>query len=639
MEDKRINRSMIRKKIRSLDKTVADRIAAGEVVDRPLSIVKELVENSIDAGADAITLEIQNGGKTYIRVSDNGCGIPSEDIEVAFLRHSTSKIVTDEDLSHIETLGFRGEALASIAAVTRTQMITKVPEESTGTRITIEGGRVTEKVPVGVADGTTIIVRDLFYNTPARLKFLKKDHTESGLIIDFMCRMTLAYPAIRFRLINNGKMLFHTSGKGDVLENIFAVFGKETAENLIAFEGEDEECRVSGFISQPTYTKNSRRNQFYFVNGRNVSDKVMEEAVTKGYGDKIFENRYPVAYLFLSIPADALDVNVHPNKREVRFKEPDRIRELIRQSIFDRLNTRDGVGRFDDDSILKDRLANEMEEAFREETAPFRRPLWGESQTDVTQEDMGVKVISLRKNGFDNSEDTISRTAPAVSSAALAQDKDHAGKGGDALTDPRSRQTATRKFDLNGLTVLGVVFLTYIAAYDEDHFYLIDQHAAHERVFYEHFLETFYHSQAAPQLLMAPLIKEVGIKLSPDPDKEWMTFLSRSGFLAEEFGGRSLKITGIPAYMDLSEAERFLTDYLDSVSDSTDFKDQKTLDRIILRSCKAAVKANDRLSMEEVRALLRDLSNCSNPFSCPHGRPAIIRMSKRDMEKMFKRIV
>lgn len=622
-----------RKRIRSLDKHVADRIAAGEVVDRPLSIVKELVENSIDAGADSITLEIKNGGKTFIRVTDNGCGIQSEDIEIAFLRHSTSKIETDSDLSGIETLGFRGEALASIAAVTRTQMITKTPEEVTGTRIGIEGGSVTEKVPVGAADGTTIIVRDLFYNTPARLKFLKKDHTESGLIIDFICRMTLAYPSVRFRLINNGKMMFHTSGKGDVLKNIFAVFGKETAENLIPFEGEEEGLRVSGYISNPTYTRSSRRNQFYFVNGRNVADKIIEEAVTLGYGDKIFENRYPVAYIFLDVPPETVDVNVHPNKKEVRFDEPDKVRELIRRSIFEKLNTRDGVGRFTEETILKEKILPDEPETpvVREEPAPFRRPLPGGNVPEGTQEKMGIEVISLKKPGE-------GRARPAESTA-VRRPEESRGERPFAAQDPRTNNRDNRQFDLSSLTVLGVVFLTYIAAYDEEYFYLIDQHAAHERVFYEQFLDAFYRQESAPQILMAPIVKETSLKFAASGETGWMEFLNRSGFQVEEFGGRSLKVSAIPSYMDLSEAERFLDDYMDSVSDSTDFKDQKTLDRIILRSCKAAVKANDRLGLEEVRALLQALSKCSNPFSCPHGRPAIIRMGKREMEKMFKRIV
>ena len=638
MENRRINR----RRIRSLEKQVADRIAAGEVVDRPLSIVKELVENSIDAGADSITLEIKNGGKTFIRVTDNGCGIPSEDIEIAFLRHSTSKIVTDNDLSSIETLGFRGEALASIAAVTRTQMITKTPEEATGTRISIEGSAVTEKVPVGAAEGTTIIVRDLFYNTPARMKFLKKDHTESGLIIDFMCRMTLAYPGIRFRLINNGKMMFHTTGKGDVLENIYAVYGKETAENLIPFEGEEDGIRAEGYISQPTYTKSSRRNQFYFVNGRNVSDKIMEDAVSAGYGDKIFENRYPVAYVFLTVPANTVDVNVHPNKKEVRFDEPEKVRELIRRSIFERLNTREGVGRFDGESILREKPGAEPDLQVREDVAPFKRVSFADPLPEGTQEKMGVEVISLKTDKKDEKPYSGGRTQSAVSITRSSHPEGYfspAAPKDPELRDPREEEARTMRFDLGSLTVLGVVFLTYITAYDEEYFYLIDQHAAHERVFYEQFLDAFYQQEAAPQLLMAPLIRETDLKIAASGDTGWMEFLRKSGFIIEEFGGKSVRISGIPAYMDLSEAQRFLDDYIDSVSDSTNFKDQKTLDKIILRSCKAAVKANDQLGMEEIRALLEDLSKCSNPFSCPHGRPAIIRLSKREMEKMFKRIV
>lgn len=711
-----------RKRITSLPKSVADRIAAGEVVDRPISIVKELIENSIDSGADRIILEIKNGGKSYIRVTDNGCGIPAEDVDAAFFRHATNKIETDSDLMSIETLGFRGEALASIAAVTRTQMITKIPEADTGTQITIEGGNIIEKIPVGAADGTTIIVTDLFYNTPAREKFLKKDSTESSLIIDFISKMTLAYPDIRFKLINNDKTLFSTSGKGDVFENIYMVYGKEIASNLFAFEAEEGDMRVRGYISNPVYNKTTRRNQFYFVNGRSVANKILEQSVAMGYGDKMPEGRYPVAYIFLNIAADSLDVNVHPNKKEIRFEEPLKIRDFVQKAIFNALNTELGIGKMSEKTILKNNPENnftgspknifvnktvEQESSVQEEMLNFKPGRKSAEKSDknsfsevssasevsggsrvsgVSEVSEGsvvsevlekrpfvpktdkVDIINLRgarPGGFMSSANSganyikggikIEDTKPVKEYEIPARnnsdsyDNSHNYDNADSCENSDSCDNSAsydnaddssvrmKKFDVSAIEVMGVLFDTYIAARDYKTFYLIDQHAAHERVFYEQFLKAFNKEDAAPQMILAPIIKE--IPYYADEDKEnWFEFLVKSGFIIESFGGKSYIIRGIPSYMSISEAENFLDDYIDSISESTDFKDQRTLDKIIMKSCKSAVKAHDKLSMDEVNALLASLSETENPFSCPHGRPVIIKMGVSEMEKMFKRV-
>ncbi len=673
-----------RKRIMSLPKSVADRIAAGEVVDRPISIVKELIENSIDSGADRIILEIKNGGKSYIRVTDNGCGIPAEDVDAAFFRHATNKIETDSDLMSIETLGFRGEALASIAAVTRTQMITKIPEADTGTQITIEGGNIIEKIPVGAADGTTIIVTDLFYNTPAREKFLKKDSTESSLIIDFISKMTLAYPDIRFKLINNDKTLFSTSGKGDVLENIYMVYGKETASNLFAFEAEEADMRVRGYISNPVYNKTTRRNQFYFVNGRSVVNKTLEQSVAMGYGDKMPEGRYPVAYIFLDIAAGSLDVNVHPNKKEIRFEEPLKIREYEKKSIFNALNTELGIGKMSEKTILKNNLENTFkgssknifidktvgpESSVQEEILQFNPQEKSaevsdkksasevlESRAFVPKKDK-IDIINLRQTktvGIINKTNTgsnytkggikIEDTKPVKEYEIPASDNSGSYGNSESYNNAESYDNAeeeaavrVKKFDISAIEVMGVLFDTYIAARDYKTFYLIDQHAAHERVFYEQFLKAFNKEDAVPQMILAPIIKE--IPYYADEDKEnWFDFLIKSGFIIESFGGKSYIIRGIPSYMSISEAENFLDDYIDSISESTDFKDKRMMDKIIMKSCKSAVKAHDKLSMDEVKALLDSLSETDNPFSCPHGRPVIIKMGVYEMEKMFKRV-
>lgn len=681
-----------RKKILSLPKSVADRIAAGEVVDRPVSIVKELTENCIDSGADSITVEIKNGGKSYIRVTDNGCGIPPDEVEAAFFRHATNKIVTDSDLCGIRTLGFRGEALASIAAVSRTQMITRIPEEAAGVKLLIEGGKIAEKVPAGAAEGTTIVVTDLFYNTPAREKFLKKDGTESSMITDFISKMALAYPYIKFKFINNGKILFSTSGKGDVLENIYMIFGKETASNLIAFERDEEGMTLKGYISNPAYTKSSRRNQFYFVNGRYVVNKTIENGLSNGYGDKLPEGRFPVAYLFLNVPPETVDVNVHPNKKEIRFGNPKTVEDFVRKSVFNCLNTKSGIADVTSRSIIKrnDTADREYGEAVRSNNpfAAFDSPSKREIQERISIpaaegkkfEPVSDKVNIIKLQETDKTEPEQSKEGETVLESSLkyfaevpeniaqikkeadsqkekvlkdsgysdkqdnkkealeevirrAEKKENSGKNEIGENSDKS----VKKFNVSGIEVMGILFDTYIAARDYETFYLIDQHAAHERVFYEKFRKAFYDENPSPQMLLAPVIKEVPY-YADEEDFGWKEFLEEAGFVLEHFGGKSYIFKGIPSYMSLSEAEGFLDDYIDSISESTDFEDRKTLDKIIMKSCKSAVKAHDRLSLREVEALLDDLSNTENPFSCPHGRPVIIKMGVRDMEKMFKRI-
>ena len=349
--------------INVLDKHIADKIAAGEVIERPVSIVKELVENSIDAGADAITVEIRNGGKTYIRVTDNGCGIPKAEAETAFLRHATSKISTVQDLSAIETLGFRGEALASIAAVTHTEMITKTAAERSGIRLLLHGGECIACEPTGCPDGTTIIVTDLFYNTPARAKFLKSASAESGRIIALLSQIALAYSRIRFRLVNNGSILFSTSGNGDILAAVLAVYRLKEYEDLVPLHYDDGKIRISGYISKPSLSRTNRRDQIFFVNGRVVESRVLERGITEGYRERLFEGRFPVVFLFLNTFPEDLDVNIHPNKREIRFEEEGEIIEAVTTAVRNSLGTETAVIQARD--VFRERFSEE-EKADRE---------------------------------------------------------------------------------------------------------------------------------------------------------------------------------------------------------------------------------------------------------------------------------
>lgn len=593
--------------IRLLDKSVSDKIAAGEVIERPISIVKELVENALDAGADSVVVEIKNGGKSYIRVTDNGCGIPSEEAETAFLRHATSKISTAADLDAIDTLGFRGEALASIAAVTRTEVITKTKGSKTGTRLILHGGRVITKEKTGCPDGTTIIVTDLFYNTPARLKFMKTDSAESGLIIDFMSQMALAYKDVKFRLINNGRILFSTQGDGNRLNTILRVYHDVDSRNMVPVCHSEDGISVDGYISTPAFSKTTRGSQIYFVNGRVVSSKVIEKGVSEGYRERLFEGRYPVVYLFLHVDPHTIDVNIHPNKREVRFNEESMITDFIARAIRDALSSEDAVvdagnifkGR--ENSISSSKVYERVFEPLREKTE--------EKQVYIKQ------ILSTIENPYKAKTESESESESKI-----------------PIYAPKFKP-----FDFSQLKVTGVIFDTYITAVDESNFYLIDQHAAQERIFYEKLVGEYESAEKVRQPLLVPLVINVSLSVSEN-SFHWLDALSRMGFTVNEFGPGTFRITEIPMFMELSEAEDFINQFIENINERTDLSNSVVIDKLIMMSCKAAVKANDKLSDGEVKALINDLSSCINPFSCPHGRPTFIRLTRYEIEKMFKRV-
>lgn len=592
--------------IKVLAKNVADKIAAGEVIERPISIVKELVENALDAGADSIVVEIKNGGKSYIRVTDNGCGIPCEEAETAFLRHATSKIDSVSDLDAIDTLGFRGEALASISAVTRTELVTKTADSKTGTRLVLHGGNVIANEQTGCPDGTTIVVTDLFYNTPARLKFMKTDSAESGLIIDFISQMALAYKDVKFRLINNGKILFSTLGDGNRLNTILRVYNDVDARNMVPVSFSEGGLQIEGYISTPAFSKTTRGSQIYFVNGRVVSSKVIERGVTAGYKERLFEGRYPVVYLFLRVDPHTIDVNIHPNKREVRFDEEALVTDFISRAIKSALASRDAVvdaGNLFKDMDKKISASKVYERVFE----PFREKEPEHQVHKKTEKEEQVDIKQLLST-FENPVPSIEIYEPHL-----------------------------KPFDFSEIEVTGVIFDTYITAVDGSNFYLIDQHAAHERIFYEKLVGEYECSEKARQPLLVPLIINVSLAVSEN-HFDWLDALTKMGFTIAEFGPGTYRITEIPMFMELSEAEDFVNQFIENITNSTKLSNKVVIDKLIMMSCKAAVKANDKLSPEEVKALIKDLSSCVNPFSCPHGRPTFIRLTRYEIEKMFKRV-
>ncbi|MCL1981517.1 MAG: DNA mismatch repair endonuclease MutL [Clostridiales bacterium] len=593
--------------IRVLDKNVADKIAAGEVVERPLSIVKELVENAIDAGADSITVEIKNGGKSYIRVTDNGCGIAQGEALLAFKRHATSKIQSPSDLERIETLGFRGEALASIAAVSRCELITKPAGAKAGARVQIEASDVKSNEPVGCPDGTTIIVEDMFFNTPARHKFMKTDAAESTLIIDFISKMAIAYPNARMRMISNGNILFSTSGKGSALSAILTVYSSEIEKSLVPVAKEGEGLVLAGYTSQKGHSKPSKKMQVFFVNGRAVSSKAMERGVAEAYSDKLLSGRYPVCFLFLTMPPEMLDVNIHPNKKEVRFDDESKVSALIEDAVKEALLTKEAV------PMIK-----------RGNVFSFQKEVTESSAEPVSEESSSFMKAKREQVDINN----ILSTMREEVSLQLAEETAYF-KEDEASYD-------AKKLDITRLVITGSIFSSYITAIDESSFYLIDQHAAHERVFYERLMNQYNSEEKQQQLLMAPFVVNVSTALK-NTATDWICALQKAGFDIEEFGGSAFVVKAVPVFMTLGEADDFIEEFLDNAGGPADFRNAAAVEKIMSSACKAAVKAGSKLAAEEMRQLIFDLAKCDNPFNCPHGRPTLVRLTKDEIEKMFKR--
>lgn len=603
--------------IRILEKNIADKIAAGEVVERPLSIIKELVENSIDAGADKIVVEIKDGGKSYIRVTDNGSGIEADECELAFMRHATSKIQSEDDLNHIGTLGFRGEALASIVAVSRTELLTKTADNKMGKRVVVEGGEIIENTMCGCPDGTTIVVRDLFYNTPARLKFLKSSSAESSAVTEFVTHIALAYPNIKVRMINNDKILFATNGKGNRLNTIGTLTSKIHTNKLIPFTYENNGVNLEGYVSGPGESKTSRKNQVFFVNGRVINSKIIDKGISQAYSDRLFEGRFPICYLFLEVSAETMDVNIHPNKREVRFYDEAVISDTVRDGIITALNSAEAVPEVKKQEEKPKPVFTFKDYTKSEEVKP---EIISEINTEISKVAEAVDINNILSN-FDN--ENRKEQKPEVESQITIEVEEN-------------KVAEKERFDFTKLTVIGQFFGTYIQLTDDENIYFIDQHAAHERVFFEKILNQYKSSEKFRQQILIPIVIDV-LHSDKQREDEWLTPLKNMGFEIEEFGPLTYRITEIPMFFELSEAEEFLNSYIDNIGETKDFSDGKTIDKIATKACKAAVKANDKLKDEEIVQLLKDMSNCENPYSCPHGRPTFIKITKSDMEKRFKR--
>ena len=620
-------------KINLLDKSVSDKIAAGEVIERPVSIVKELVENSIDAESDSIVVEIKKGGHDYIRVTDNGIGIEKNEIEKAFVRHATSKIESESDLENLITLGFRGEALASISAVTRMDVVSKTSDEKTGIRLNIHAGDIISKSQVGCPDGTTMIIRDLFFNTPARLKFMKSESSDTSQITTFMSNIAVGFPEISFRYVVNGKIVFTTDGKGNLNDTIIQVYNHNDFQNLIEIKDEIPGLRIRGFISRPSINRNTRKLQIYLVNGRVIESKIIDAAIEEGYRERLFEGRFPIAFLLLELDPKAIDVNIHPNKKVIKFDDEKRVKDFIADSIHSAITSANSMPRPASENILSNKIDQTSINALDSVQYDLEK-------SDNSRDDYFVDVYAKPDQN----------STKQMSLASILREEGIARENSSSSVEKEISQESEdllSKFDMvqkdeipwEDVRPIGVIFATYILATDDVYFYIIDQHAAHERIYYEKFVTNYIdegHSGSTTQLLA------VGIVLDLTPQEESlienkMSILQSLGFEIESFGPSSVIIRGVPDFMNMEEAEIFVRNVIEETDENTDVRNQIAIDKLITKSCKSAVKANDYLTDEEVSSLLNTLRNCKNPYSCPHGRPTIIKFSKYEMERMFKR--
>lgn len=612
-----------------LNQETIDKIAAGEVVERPCSVVKELVENAIDAGSTAITVEIKEGGISFIRITDNGCGIERDQVAVAFYRHSTSKIRSAEDLLTVKSLGFRGEALSSISAVARVELITKTYDELTGTRYVIEGSKELSNEEIGAPDGTTFIVKDLFYNVPARRKFLKTAQTEGSYISDMVEKLALSHPDISFKFINNNQTKLHTSGNGNRKDIIYHIFGREISSSLLEVKHECEYFKVEGFIGKPVITRGNRNYENYFINGRYVKSNILSRAIEEAYKSFLMQHQYPFTVLYFTFFSE-LDVNVHPTKMELRFDNNNEIYVELCDTIYAILSHKEMIPEVPVDSTPSPKkIVHEYKEPIPE---PFEKRRINEVRAAESRSVYGQSVTSTVKN--------YSATEPA----AKAPETSTAYEPAQVVT---GTQQTLGDYDKVFLTesskkqfsIIGQLFKTYWLIEFEDKLYIIDQHAAHEKVLYEKTMARLANKDFTSQRISPPIVMTLDARECEMLEK-YRPQIEQFGYEVEHFGGKEYMISAIPDNLFNIDMKDLFIEMLDDFSNATGRQTPDIItEKVASMSCKAAVKGNDKLTLPEINKLIDELLSLDNPYNCPHGRPTIISMSKYEIEKKFKRIV
>ncbi|MGN1083680.1 MAG: DNA mismatch repair endonuclease MutL [Lachnospiraceae bacterium] len=689
-------------KIALLDQNTIDKIAAGEVVERPASVVKELTENAIDAGANMITVELKEGGSGLVRITDNGSGIATDDVKTAFLRHSTSKIRTVEDLLTAGSLGFRGEALSSISAVAQVELVTKTKDSFVGTRYVIEGGVEQTMEEAGCPDGTTFLIRNLFYNVPARRKFLKSAMTEAGLCSDLMQRMALSRPEIAYKFINNGKIVLQTSGNGNLKEVIYQIYGREITANLLEVNHIEESAgiQVTGFIGKPIVSRGNRNYENYFINGRYIKSSVVSKAIEEAYRSYMMQHKYPFTALHISMDTAMLDVNVHPTKLEVRFSDSEAVYYAVYHAVKDTLAGKNmipqvGFGKEEKSTPValpkkearpeqfetvrmaqqagqkplegrtkaaqtvqtaNTQTAGNRASVVKEDAAPYEVKKNNEKEQDSTKvehEDIARKTATKEVKKPDNAAESEDRQeAPPPQKPELrqelAQHSQEPELRQEAIQHPEEPVFAQEQMELPDLLsdetkkeyrIIGQLFLTYWLIEMDGQLFMIDQHAAHEKILFEQTMKRIRDKEMLTQQIAPPYIASLSIR-EEEVLKEQAEVLRRLGFEFEHFGGRDYKVTGVPADLcGLTGGELFLQLLDELVAEKLHGSPELLVEKVASMSCKAAVKGNQVLSEPEAKAMIDLLLTLDNPYHCPHGRPTTISMSKQEIEKKFKRIV
>lgn len=641
-----------------LDKNTIDKIAAGEVVERPSSIVKELVENAIDSGASAISVEIKDGGISLVRVTDNGGGINKDEIKTAFLRHATSKITKAKDLFNIHTLGFRGEALSSISGIAKCEVISKPSAQLTGVRYVIEGGYEVSFEDVGAPVGTTMIVRDVFFNTPARRKFLKSVTTETAYITDLMEKFMLCNLDVSIRYIVNNQTRLQSSGNGDLKEVIYQIYGREVHKALVEVDHKADDISIKGFIAKPEISRSNRNQLIYFVNGRYVKDKHIIRAIEDGYADRMMQHKYPFAVLMIEINTEIVDVNVHPSKMEIRFSEESYIYEKVKEAIESSLKKAYMIR----EAKIDEEKKSSLKRSFERLPEPFEKNKLSilnndenrsqitakETETkeeflkDLPQIDLGDKTnyppdkIQIDPDIFRyNVNHLLERTL--LSDAC--KNSEHIERYEDKKEPSFEQLDFMDKKASKKRNIIGQIFDTYWIVEFDKSMYIIDQHAAHEKVLYERFLKQLDNEEIASQIISPAGVISLS-SIEADAVEKHLASLRKLGFEIEHFGGREYSISAIPTILPSIDKEVWLKELITELLEVDSAKNTESiLEKIASMSCKAAIKGNQRISYEEARILIDELLELDNPYNCPHGRPTVIQMTKTEIEKKFKRII
>lgn len=626
------------KKIQLLDTHTVNKIAAGEVVERPSSVVKELTENSIDAQASAVTIEIKDGGISFIRITDNGAGIPKDEVKTAFLSHATSKIKNVEDLEEILSLGFRGEALASIAAVSQIEMITKTQDEETGIRIEIDGGEMISMEEIGCPQGTTIIVQNLFYNVPARRKFLKKPSTEGGYISDIVNKLALGHPEISFKYINNNTTILHTSGNNDLKTAVFYVYGKELSMKMIEIGYSDKNYCLKGLIGKPESARANRSYENLFINHRFVKSEIISSAVEDAYKNRLLIGKFPVFVLNFEISPSYVDVNVHPTKLEVRFHNDEEIYQFIYEAVTNVLKKHILIPESDWNSRPSKDVASYLE------AKAEKKPVQEKLDSKLLKESKQITYPVIQNTAIKNKKDDDTlyikeEQEPYVVESAKDIVIEKEENNILEVVSLESEKTSYEPF-FNQYRIIGQIFHTYWIVEQNESMFMIDQHAAHERILFEELLEKLKKESILSQRLLQPVILNLTAK-ECEVLKDNLDLLQKLGFEVEEFGLESYALQSVPYLFKNPANVNFFTELLDTLnqneSDIESIYDMKLLS-IATMACKSAVKANDKLTVQEAVSMIEKLLKLENPFNCPHGRPTIIELTKYELEKKFKRI-